>query len=68
MTDQCWKVDLQEIHDVLINVAKEAGTMITDAKPDAAGVGCKKNCRFPQIFSLFLSYFPPGQAFTPTHS
>lgn len=45
MSDKCWKLDLEEIHDVLITVAKEAGAMITGAKPVAEGVGSKKNCQ-----------------------
>jgi hypothetical protein len=45
MSDKCWKMDLEEIHNVLITVAKEAGAMITGAKPVAEGVGSKKNCQ-----------------------
>ena len=36
-------VDLQEVHDFLVQVAHEAGEMITSAKPTAAGSGTKKN-------------------------
>jgi myo-inositol-1(or 4)-monophosphatase len=39
----CWKVDLQSIHDALINVAKRAGEMILAAKPDASDLATKKN-------------------------
>lgn len=45
MSDKCWKIDLREIHDVLITLAKEAGAMITGAKPVVEGVGSKKNCK-----------------------
>lgn len=43
MSDKCWKINLQEIHDVLVTVAKEAGTTIVGAKPVAEAVGSKKN-------------------------
>lgn len=36
-------VNLQEVHDFLIEVAHRAGEMITSAKPTAAGSGTKKN-------------------------
>ena len=36
-------VDLQEVHDFLIDVAHRAGKMITEATPTAAGSGTKKN-------------------------
>jgi len=36
-------VDLQAVHDFLIQIAHEAGTMILTAKPVAAGSGTKKN-------------------------
>ncbi|KAK5137510.1 hypothetical protein LTR08_008489 [Meristemomyces frigidus] len=36
-------VDLQEVHDFLIGIAKEAGDMITAAKPTGAASGTKKN-------------------------
>lgn len=45
MSDKCWRVDLREIHDVLVTVAKEAGTMITAAKPAVGEIGSKKNCK-----------------------
>lgn len=35
---------LAEIHKVLLDVAKEAGDMITGAKPVVEGAGSKKNC------------------------
>ncbi len=45
MVDECWRLNLQDIHDVLVTVAKEAGSMITGAKLAAEGVGSKKNCK-----------------------
>ncbi|KAI7623942.1 hypothetical protein KC346_g2459, partial [Hortaea werneckii] len=36
-------VDLQDVHDFLIDVAYRAGGMVTPAKPVAAGSGMKKN-------------------------
>ena len=36
-------VDLQEVHDFLIEVAYKAGEMITSATPNAAEAGQKKN-------------------------
>lgn len=36
-------VDLQAVHDFLIEVAHRAGAMITAAKPVYAGSGMKKN-------------------------
>ncbi|ERF76675.1 hypothetical protein EPUS_02214 [Endocarpon pusillum Z07020] len=43
MVDECWRLNLKEIHDVLITIAKEAGSIITGAKPLTDGVGSKKN-------------------------
>jgi hypothetical protein len=37
--------ELQDIHDYLVNVAKEAGEMITKAKPSTGSVDTKKNCK-----------------------
>lgn len=37
------EVDLQEVHDFLINVAHDAGIMVASAKPEVAGHGTKKN-------------------------
>jgi hypothetical protein len=53
--DKCWRIDHKEIHDVLITVAKEAGAMITGAKPVAEGVGSKKNCKFSFRVKCFSS-------------
>jgi hypothetical protein len=53
-TDACWNLNLEEIHDVLVTIAKEAGEMITGAKPVVGGVGSKKNCTLtppPPYFS-----------------
>lgn len=36
-------VDLQEVHDFLITVAKKAGQMITSATPNTSVAGEKKN-------------------------
>ena len=36
-------VNLQEVHDFLIEVAYKAGEMITSATPNAAEAGQKKN-------------------------
>ena len=41
--DKCWKIDLEEIQQVLIEVAKRAGEMITSAKPVIQGSGTKLN-------------------------
>jgi hypothetical protein len=45
MIDECWRIDVKEIHDVLVTIAKEAGAMIIGAKPDVEGAGFKKNCK-----------------------
>ena len=36
-------VDLQEVHDLLVHIAHNAGDMINAAKPKTAGLGTKKN-------------------------
>ncbi len=36
-------IDLQEVHDFLVEVAQEAGKMITSAKPRQTDAGMKKN-------------------------
>lgn len=36
-------IDLQEVHDFLITVAKKAGEMITSARPKKSESGEKKN-------------------------
>ncbi|ORX99560.1 hypothetical protein BCR34DRAFT_495301 [Clohesyomyces aquaticus] len=36
-------INLQEIHDVLISIAKQAGEMITSAHPTTGAAGSKKN-------------------------
>ena len=41
--DKMSGVDLQEVHDFLIEVAYKAGEMITSATPNAAEAGQKKN-------------------------
>lgn len=37
------EVNLQEVHDFLVEIAHKAGQMIISAKPTAAGSGTKKN-------------------------
>lgn len=37
-------INIQEIHDLLINVAHQAGQMILSANPNANAEGTKKNC------------------------
>ena len=39
----CWDVNLQNVHDALVNVAKAAGEMITSATPSSSNLGTKKN-------------------------
>ncbi|KAG9806881.1 hypothetical protein KCU77_g21635, partial [Aureobasidium melanogenum] len=36
-------INLQEVHDYLVNVAKQAGHIITTARPSTAAAGEKKN-------------------------
>jgi len=38
-----WNVDLHDIHSVLVFLAKQAGEMITSAKPTTTSSGTKKN-------------------------
>lgn len=38
-------INLPEIHDVLIDVARQAGDMITGATPVVEGAGEKMNCK-----------------------
>jgi myo-inositol-1(or 4)-monophosphatase len=37
-------VNLQEVHDFMISIAKQAGERIVSAKPTTQGSGSKKNC------------------------
>jgi myo-inositol-1(or 4)-monophosphatase len=37
-------LNLQEIHDFMISIAKQAGERIVAAKPTTEGAGNKKNC------------------------
>ena len=39
----CWKLDYDEIRKTLVNVAKDAGQMITSARPSTTALGTKKN-------------------------
>lgn len=36
-------INLQEIHDFLVSIAKKAGEMITSARPNTSISGSKKN-------------------------
>lgn len=45
-------LNLQEIHDFLIEVAKKAGEMITSAKPSTTTTGEKKNCESYSIYRI----------------
>jgi len=36
--------NLQEIHDVLVDIAKRAGEKITSARPSVGAIDTKKNC------------------------
>lgn len=38
-------VNLQEIHDCLVEIAMKAGDMITDTTPVVGGAGSKINCK-----------------------
>lgn len=37
-------LNLQEIHDFMISIARKAGEMITSAHPTTEQAGSKKNC------------------------
>lgn len=37
--------NLQEVHDFMISIAKQAGERIVAAKPTTEGAGNKKNCK-----------------------
>jgi hypothetical protein len=39
--DKCWKADLTLISQTLVSLAKQAGDMITSAKPISSGTGTK---------------------------
>jgi hypothetical protein len=40
--DKCWKADLPAISATLVSLAKQAGDMITSAKPISSDSGTKK--------------------------
>jgi hypothetical protein len=40
--DKCWKADLPSISATLVSLAKQAGDMITSAKPISSDTGTKK--------------------------
>jgi len=37
-------INLQEIHDFMVEIAKKVGERITSAKPTTGAAGSKKNC------------------------
>jgi myo-inositol-1(or 4)-monophosphatase len=39
----CWQVDLENVHDALVTLAKRAGDMIVAATPSTTDLGTKKN-------------------------
>lgn len=43
--------NLQEIHDLLVEIALKAGTLMTSANPSRAGTDMKINC-------IIFPYFP----------
>ena len=47
-------LNLQEIHDLLVNVAQEAGRMMLAATPSYLSSGTKKNCTHPLLPFLSL--------------
>lgn len=49
-------MDLQEIHDFLVEVAHKAGDMITSARPTSASSGEKKNCELTQTCMSGLTF------------
>lgn len=55
-------INLQEVHDLLVSVALEAGEMILAATPTTVAAGTKKNSTFtasqPAFTSIFLSLYP----------
>jgi myo-inositol-1(or 4)-monophosphatase len=42
-------LNLQEIHDFMVSIAKQAGERIVSAKPSTGAAGSKKNCTPPTI-------------------
>jgi hypothetical protein len=53
-------IDLQKIHDLLVDVAHKAGKMIMSATPHTLGGDTKKNCMsdifcFRVIFQFLIS-------------
>lgn len=55
MTD----VNLQEIHDKLLEVALEAGRMITAANLNSITTGTKINCMLPSLYLPYLAAAAP---------
>jgi hypothetical protein len=42
-------IDLQDIHDFLVELAKKAGEMALAANPSTLTADSKKNCQLPQL-------------------
>jgi myo-inositol-1(or 4)-monophosphatase len=38
-------INLQEVHDFMIEIARKVGERITSAKPTTGAAGSKKNCK-----------------------
>lgn len=43
------EVNHQEVHDLLVEIAHQAGEMITNANPLVSTTSTKKNCKFPLL-------------------
>jgi myo-inositol-1(or 4)-monophosphatase len=56
-------LNLQEIHDLLVDVAHEAGRMMLAATPSYLSSGTKKNCSFlsPPPHQRTLTNIPQPQ-------
>lgn len=50
------KIDLNDIHDFLIELASKAGEIITNALPNTGSTGSKKNSEFTVCPELSLRY------------
>jgi myo-inositol-1(or 4)-monophosphatase len=49
-------INLQEIHDFLVEIASKAGAMITSAKPSTGAAGSKKNCKYHTYYFRIALY------------
>jgi hypothetical protein len=45
-------INFQEVHDLLVDIAHEAGGMMLAATPSYLSSGTKKNCKFPPMARL----------------